>query len=373
MIRRLRVERRGEAGLGRHIGVAVAAAASGLLAGFLILLISGEPAFDAYEAMWSASFGTSNGFEATLVKTTPLILTGLAVAFALRLNLWNIGAEGQLAMGAVGATLIGLNLGELPSLPLLALMLAAGAVFGAGWALVAAIPRAVIGLNEIITTLFLNYIALLAVSALILGPWKDPSAIGFAYSRPLPTSAELPLIGDSRVSIGLMIGLAAVVAVWWLVRRTRWGFAIRIAGGNPEAARYLRLPVGRRIVVVLALSGALAGLAGGIELTAVTFRLQDGISGEYGYAGVLIAFLARGSVFAVILVALLYAALLTGGVALQATGVPSSIALIVQALIIIFVLVGEWLGNHRLRLAPRLTRPAAAPPSAPAPAARGPG
>jgi simple sugar transport system permease protein len=351
-MRRISVERRGEQTLKRHLVVAVVGVAMGLFAGFLILLISGHPAFDAYEAMWNASFGTPRGLEATLVKTTPLILTGLAVALALRLNLWNIGAEGQLAMGAVGATLIGLNLGSLPAAPLILLMLVAGACFGAAWALVAAVPRALIGLNEIITTLFLNYIALLAMSALILGPWQDQAAIGFAYSRPLPTSAELPTLGDSRVSTGLLIALLAVILLWWLVQRTRWGFAVRIAGGNPNAARYLKLPLQSRILGVFAISGALAGIAGVIEVSSVTFRLQDGITADYGYAGILIAFLARGSLLAVVLVALLYGALLTGGFALQATGVPSSIALVIQALIIIFVLVGEWLGSYGMRFIP---------------------
>lgn len=358
MRRRLHIQRRGAISLPKRIVLSIAAVGAGLAAGFLILLISGEPAIDAYSSMWEASLGTSNGFEATLVKTTPLILTGLAVSLALRLSLWNIGAEGQLAMGAVGATAIGLNVTGLGALPLVVLMLLAGMVFGAAWAAIAAVPRALIGLNEIITTLFLNYIALLAVSALILGPWQDESAIGFAYSRPLPTDAELPLIGDTRVSIGLLIGIAAVGVVWWAVERTRWGFAVRVAGGNVKAARYLRLPVRRRIIVVLALSGALAGLAGAIELTAVTFRLQDGISGNYGYAGILIAFLARGHLVAVVIVALLYAALLTGGFALQATGVPSSIALIVQALIIVFVLAAERLSSYRLRIAPRRAAPA---------------
>lgn len=366
---RWRLEAQREPTVLAKVIVTLAAVVAGLLGGFLILLISGQPALDAYQAMWNASFATSAGFQATLVKTTPLIFTGLAVAVALRLNLWNIGAEGQLAMGAVGATFVGLNLESLPSLPLLVLMLAAAAAFGAGWAAIAAVPRAAFGLNEIITTLFLNYIALLAVSALILGPWKDPSAIGFAYSRPLPLAAELPTIGGTRVSIGIVIAIAAVGLMWWLMHRTRWGFAVRIAGGNPAAARYLRLPTGRRIVAVLALSGAIAGIAGGVELTAVTFRLQDGISSEYGYAGILIAFLARGNFFAVILVALLYAALLNGGVALQATGVPSSISLIVQALIIIFVLAGEQLGRYRIRrLAPQGGRPAAPPAPATTPA-----
>ncbi len=354
----MRLERRSHTTLPLQLAVPFVAVAAGLLLGALILVLGDHDVGDAYRAMWDASFGTSEGMEQTLVRATPLILTGLAVTVALRMNVWNIGAEGQMALGAVGATFVAFQLGDLPALPLLVLMFAGGAVAAAGWALIAAVPRATVGVNEIITTLFLNYIGLLLLSALINGPWKDPVAVGFAYSRPLPADAALPFIGSSPITIGLYIALGAALVMWWLLDRTRTGFSLSIAGGNIRAAQYLGIGVGRRIVGVLALSGALAGVAGVIQLTAASGRLQDGLTGNFGYTGILVAFLARQRIVPTVVVAVLFAGLLTGGAALQATGIPSSIALIVQALIIVFVLAGEALGGYRLRS--RRPRPAGA-------------
>jgi simple sugar transport system permease protein len=344
-----RFEKRTDTTPAIRVAVPVLAVVGGLVFGAVVLLIGGHDVGDAYSAMWSASFGTTNGFEQTLVRATPLILAGLAVTVALRMSVWNIGAEGQMALGAIGATFVAFHAGGLATFPLLLLMFVGGGVAAGGWALIAAVPRAAVGLNEIITTLFLNYIGLLLLSALINGPWKDPTAIGFAYSRPLPAQAALPVIGTTGVTIGIYIALGVAVVVWWLLDRTRLGFSLSIAGGNVRAAQYLRLGIGRRIIGVLLLSGVIAGIAGVIQLTAASGRLQDGLTGGYGYTGILVAFLARERVPATVLVAVLFAGLLNGGAALQSTGIPSSIALVVQAVIIIFVLAGEVLGGYRLR------------------------
>ncbi|MGI8558204.1 MAG: ABC transporter permease [Solirubrobacteraceae bacterium] len=328
----------------------VLAVVGGLLIGAVILLLGNHSVSDAYNAMWQASFGTSTGFYQTLVQATPLVLTGLAVTIALRMNIWNIGGEGQMALGAIGATFVAFHFQHTSILPLLLLMFAGGMVAGAGWAAIAAIPRALNGLNEIITTLFLNYIGLLLLGGLINGPWKDPTVVGFAYSKPLPANASLPLIGTSGVSIGIYIALGVALIIWWLLDRTPYGFSLRVAGGNVRAAEYLRIGVRRRIVLVLALSGALAGIAGVIQLTTASGRLQEGLTNNYGYVGILVAFLARQRVVPTVIVAVLFAGLLNGGDALQSTGIPSSIAQIVQAIIIIFVLAGEAAGSYRLHL-----------------------
>ncbi|HET8754462.1 MAG TPA: ABC transporter permease [Solirubrobacteraceae bacterium] len=356
-----RFEKRTEPTLAVRVAVPLLAIAGGLVFGALVLVLGGHDVGDAYSAMWDASFGTTTGFEQTLVRATPLILTGLAVTAALRMNVWNIGAEGQMALGAIGATFVAFQAGDLATFPLLLLMFAGGAVAAGGWALIAAVPRAAVGLNEIITTLFLNYIGLLLLSALINGPWKDPTVIGFAYSRPLPAQAALPMIGTTGVSIGIYIALGVAVVLWWLLDRTRLGFSLSIAGGNVRAAQYLRIGVGRRIIGVLVLSGCIAGIAGVIQLTAASGRLQEGLTGGYGYTGILVAFLARQRVPATVLVAVLFAGLLNGGAALQSTGIPSSIAQVVQAVIIIFVLAGEVLGGYRLRS--RVARAPTVPPT----------
>jgi simple sugar transport system permease protein len=330
--------------------VPVLAVVGGLLIGAVILLLGNHSVTGAYNAMWQASFGTTTGFYQTLVQATPLVLTGLAVTVALRMNIWNIGGEGQMAVGAIGATFVAFHLQHTSALPLLLLMFGGGMVAAAGWAAIAAIPRALTGLNEIITTLFLNYIGLLLMSGLINGPWKDPTVVGFAYSKSLPAAASLPLIGTSGVSIGLYIALGTALIVWWLLDRTPYGFSLRVAGGNVRAAQYLKIGVRRRIVLVLIFSGALAGIAGVIQLTTASGRLQEGLTNNYGYVGILVAFLARQRVVPTVIVAVLFAGLLNGGDALQSTGIPSSIAQIVQAIIIIFVLAGEAAGSYRLHL-----------------------
>ena len=173
--------------------------------------------------------------------------------------------------------------------------------------------------------------------------------VGFAYSRALPTQAALPLIGDTSITVGLYVALGTALVVWWLLDRSRTGFSLSVAGGNVRAAQYLGLGVGRRVIAVLAFSGALAGMAGVIQLTAASGRLQEGLTGGLGYTGILVAFLARRQVVPTVVVAGLFAGLLTGGAALQSTGIPSSIAQVVQAVIIVFVLAGEALSGYRIR------------------------
>jgi simple sugar transport system permease protein len=332
-----------------RIAVPVIAVAGGLAAGGIVMALGGHDPIDSYTSMWEGSLGSGDGIQSTVIKACPLVLTGLAVATALRVGLWNIGGEGQVIVGATAATGVGLYAAWLPQPLLLPALILAGCAGGALWAAIAAIPRALIGLNEIIVTLFLNYIAILLMDHLIFGPWGDPKAFGFAYSRALPDAAVLPQLPGTYIHVGIVLALLVAVAVWWLMERTPWGFSVRVAGGNPRAAEYLGLGIRRRMIIVLALSGAIAGLAGAIELTGVTNRLQDGISVNYGYSGVLIAFLARGRLLGVVVAAFLFATLVVGSYALQTTGVAQPIATIIQALIIVFLLAGEAALAFRLR------------------------
>ena len=347
----LRLERRLGASLALRIAVPVLAVVGGLVAGGVVMALGGHDPIDAYISVWEGSLGSTDGLQSTLIKATPLVLTGLAVATALRVGLWNIGGEGQLIAGAIAATGVGLYVAQLPAPLLLIAMLIAGCAGGAVWAAIAAIPRALIGLNEIIITLFMNYIAILFMDLLIFGPWGDPKAFGFAYSRALPDGTSLPLIPWTGLHVGILLAIMVAIGAWWLMERTPWGFSVRVAGGNPRAAEYLGLGISRRLVIVLAISGAVAGLAGAIELTGVTNRLQEGISVNYGYSGVLIAFLARGRLLAVGVAAFLFAALVVGSYALQTTGVAQPIATIIQALIIVFLLAGDAVLAFRLHLA----------------------
>ncbi|MUL80680.1 MULTISPECIES: ABC transporter permease [unclassified Mycolicibacterium] len=348
-MRNVRFDRRADVPVVVQVVMPALAIVGGLAFGAVVLVMGDHSVVEAYAAMWDASFGTPAGFEQTLVRATPLILAALAVTVALRMGVWNMGAEGQMALGAIGATFAAFQFADLPN-PWLTIAMFGAGVIGAGlWALVAAIPRALIGLNEIITTLFLNYVGLLLLSALINGPWKDSTVTGFAYSRPLPSGAALPAIGTGGLTVGILIAIAVVVLCWWFLNRTRTGFSISIAGGNMRAADYLGMSVRRRIVGVLVLAGAVAGIAGVIQLMTSSGRLQDGLTGGYGYTAILVTFLARRRVGPTVVVAVAFAGLLTGAAALQSTGIPSAIALIVQAVIIIFVLAGDVLSEYRIR------------------------
>jgi ABC-type uncharacterized transport system permease subunit len=344
---RWRVERRLEAGLGATIAIPVLAVAVGLAIGGLVIQLGGTSAISAYGTMWGSSFGSMSSVQATLMQATPLILTGLAVLLPLRMGLWNIGGEGQLTVGAIAATDIGLHV-HLPAVLLLPAMFAGGAVAGGAWALLAAVPRALRNVNEIIVTLFLNYVAILLMQYLVNGPWADRSAIGFAYSRPIPSDAMLPALAPG-LTIGILISLAVALMLGWVLNWTPTGVTIRLLGSGPGVSRYLRLPAARMIVAGLTVAGAIAGLAGVIQLTGVTLRLEPGISSNYGYTGILVAFLARSSVPGVLIGSVLYGALINGGFGLEGVGVSSDIATVVQALIVLFLLAGHNAVLYRLR------------------------
>lgn len=340
------VRRNAQAGWVARSMVPVVAILAGLALGGLLVNATGNSPIDAYRAMFDGALGTSYGIQATVQRALPLILCGLAVSVALRMQLWNIGGEGQLLAGAASATAIGFGFPGLPTVALILLMLLGAMLGGALWALVAALPRALIGLNEIIVTLFLNYIAIRLISYLVFGPWKDPGAIGFAYSRPVP--ARLGAIPGTQYSIGLVVLVVVLVGVWWLFNRTSWGFSVDVAGGNERASAYLRMGRTRRVLLVLGISGGIAGLAGGLQLMGVAGRLQPDLSAGYGYAGILVAFLAGRSVLGVVATGFLFAALIQGGFALQSTGVTSALSTVNQALVILLVLIGNAVVGYRL-------------------------
>lgn len=317
----------------------------------VILALSGRPVGEAYLSMYAASFGTPQGWQATLTRAAPLALTALAVTTALRMQLWNIGGEGQLLIGATGATAVALALPDLPALVLLLLMMVAALVSAALWTLIAAVPRATLGVNEIVVTLFLNYVAVRVVSLLVYGPWKDPGAVGFAYSRRVPDGAQIGSIPGTSVSWAVVVVVVVAILLWLLLDRSRWGFSVDVAGGNPRLTRYLGFSLTGRVLLVMAVSGALAGLAGLVQLSGSTGRLQPDLAAGYGYVGILVAFLAGRRITLVLVVAVLFAGLLQGGIALQNSGIPSALADVIQALVIFFVLVVRAGAHYRINRA----------------------
>ena len=330
--------------------------------GGAVFWLAGVNPLRAYLDLLSEPFGSGFGLSETLVKATPLILTGLAVLLPARMKLWNIGAEGQLQLGAIGAAWLALftPLGRSPvAVPSLVL---AGMAAGATWCLVPAVLRAWLNVNETITTLLLNYVALLLVDYLIYGPWKDPASRGFPLSAMFPPQARLPiLIPGTRVHLGFLLSLLAVAAVAVLLSRTRWGLQIRIIGDNPQAARYAGIDLARNTILVMGLAGAFAGLAGAGEASAIAGRLQQGLSPGYGYTGIIVAWLAKLNPAAVVLVAFLLGSLFVGGDALQISlGLPIAVVYMLQGLLFFFVLGGEVLAHYRVRIGRGAPTPARA-------------
>ncbi len=315
--------------------------------GAVFLAATGHSPLPAYVDMLRGAAGSSYALEQTVVKAIPLALTGLGVALAFQAGLWNIGAEGQLVMGACLASWGALTL-PWPPWMLLPLLILFGLIGGALWALLPAIPRALFGTNEIITTLLLNYVALLWVDYLVFGPWADPSAFSFPYSRAFADAARLPLLAGTQVHAGALFVPVIAAGLTFALRHTAWGYEIRVIGRSPRTAAYAGMPVSVDILIVMALSGAIAGLAGMGEVSGVIGRIQQGISPGYGYSAIIIAWLAGLHPWGTVAVAVGFAALINGGFALQTSGVPAAIASMLQALVLFSVLVSDFFATHRV-------------------------
>lgn len=296
-------------------------------------------AADALTAFWQGAFGSADAVvSATLVRATPLILAGLAVALAFRAGVLNLGAEGQLLAGSAAAATVGVLL--LPALggATVVAALLAGALAGALWAAVPALLRRR-GVLEVISTLMLNFVALYAVGYLVRGPLQEPTH-AYPQSRTLEAGARLPLlVPGSRLHIGFALALALAAGLWWALRTTAAGFRVRAVGLNPAAARSAGLvDVDRVTGRVLLASGALAGLAGAVEVTGVTFALYD-LSPGYGYTAVAVALLAGLDPLGVVATGVLFGALEAGATAMQRdAGVPATVAGVVEAALVLLVL-----------------------------------
>ena len=310
------------------------------LVGALIALMGVSP-LRAYEAMWRGAFGTRNGLGETLVRTTPLLLCGLAVTVAFRCGMWNIGAEGQLYFGALGATLAGVFLPPMPAPIHLLLVMLTGFAFGAFYGAIPGLARAYRGANEIVSTIMLNYIAIYLVSFLVNGPLRDANLLlPQPQSFPVALTARLPrILAGTRAHGGIFIGLLAAVGVYILLWKAVPGFRIRIVGQNPKAARFGGINVKRYIVLAMAISGGLAGLAGMVEVAGVRGYLIPDLSPGYGYTGIAVALLGGLHPAGVTLAAFFFGSLMVGADGLQrSVGVPTATVLIIQGLVLVFVL-----------------------------------
>jgi simple sugar transport system permease protein len=309
---------------------------------------------DALRALFNGAFGSWYAFgSGTLVRSTPLILTGLAVAVAFRAGVFNIGAEGQLLMGAAAAAAVALAAPTLPPVILIASALSAGALAGAMWAAVAALLKQRFHVLEVISTLMLNFVAAYFVSYLVRGPMQEPTHV-YPQTATIAVSAQLPRISPaSRLHLGFAVAIVCCFAAWLIIRYSAAGFRLRVVGANPFAARSAsQIDVDRVAASAFVISGALAGLAGAIEVTGVTYALYENLSPGYGFTAIAVALLAGLDALGVVGTGILFGALEAGASAMQRdAGVPSVVVAVVEALVILAVLAADRIRRSSTALA----------------------
>jgi simple sugar transport system permease protein len=352
----MRLEKRTEHSTTALVLAPFAAVAVTLLIAALLVLWAGAPVGKTYSLLLQGGFGSVFAWSETLTRATPLILTGLAATVAFKARLFNIGAEGQLYAGALAAIAVGgLHGGtglEWSPWLLFPLMMLAAALAGALLLLGPALLKQRLGVDEVVTTLLLNFIVLLLVSALLDGPMKDPTAMGWPQSVALNGELELgKLIEGTRVHAGLLIATVLAILLWVLFKYTTPGFNIRAVGANARAAAFAGVPVTRTVVLVAMLSGALAGFAGAIEVAGRTGYVTLDMSPGYGYSGIVIAMLAGLHPVGVIAASVFVAGVLVGADSMsRAIGVPTYIADVIVATSLLSVLVATLLTQYRVRL-----------------------
>ena len=323
----------------------------GLLVGAIFMMIIGADPIEAYKVLWNSSFGSFRGFGEMLVNAIPLIFTGLAVAFGFRIGLFNIGGDGQFLVAYLASAYIGYII-QLPMYIHLPFALLGGIVAGGIWAGFAGYLKAKLGVHEVITTIMMNYIALYFVGYLAGGPLKAGGASGFIPATPkIFDTAKLPRFAPTmRIHYGIFIALAAAVFIYWLLFKTTFGYEIRATGQNSDAAEFGGINVLRNMVLVMFISGALAGLAGTSQALGLEYRAYQpfGFIG-YGFTGIAVALVGKSHPYGVVLAAFLFAVLSRGAMMMQSmVGVPKEVIEIIQGIIIIFV-ASEYIFKYLYR------------------------
>jgi general nucleoside transport system permease protein len=357
----MRLERRLEQPWWLNVAVPAGSLVVALAIMALVLVASGHDAAHTYREIVVSGFTGHGAFSATLISATPILFTGLAAAVAFRMQLFNIGAEGQLYLGAVGASWIALRMGQhhVTSTPLyLVAMCVGGGVLGALWALIPGVLRAFAHTNEIITSLMLNYVAGYVITYLIFDSasyWRDISTLqarSFPQGKPMPSHAEWSTLGSSVVlPLGFLLSVVVAAALWILYSRTRFGFEVSVIADSPRAARYAGMRTRRKILAVMAISGLIAGIGGASQIGDFTHTLDPtGLQGAaFGYTGIVVAALARYNPLAVCGVALLLGGLQNAGFTLQGVDFPSGLVGAMQGIILFSTLGGELFLRYRVR------------------------
>jgi general nucleoside transport system permease protein len=354
----IRLERRSEFPRWLNWAVPVGSILAALIAGGLLIMISGNNPFSTYSRIADRAYFSADSLSSTLISATPLLFTGLAAAAAFRMGLFNIGGQGQYIFGTIAASGVGLAWGESMGKAVIPLMVVAGALAGAGWAAIAGALRAWLSTNEIITSLMLNYIAANLASYLIFNSrsfWRllEGSGLQFPQGKRLDVGTDWPTlsIGSLAIPFGFLVGVVAAVTIYVLYRHTRFGFEVAIIGDSPAAAAYAGMRTKRTMVSVMALSGGLAGIGGASDVGDFRHLLDPKGLGQagYGYAGIVVAALARLNPIAAIFVAILMGGLSNAGRSLQGPDFPAGLVGTLQGLVLFFALGGEILARYRIR------------------------
>jgi ABC-type uncharacterized transport system permease subunit len=397
----LRLEPRLEVPRWLPYAVPVVSLAVALILGAVPMMVQGINPVSGYRDMFLLAFGSAYGISETIMKAIPLMLAGLGVALAFRMLVWNIGAEGQLYMGAFASCLVAYAIPDTPAWILLPCMIVAGFLGGGLWGAIPGALKAFLGVNEIITSLMLNYVAIQWINYLVIGPWQDPTSLGFPRTTRLSPSATLPtvteawylptlaflavggvvvlywvlrrlkdnrerlklavgfaivaalslggvfLLSDRRVHLGFVLSIAAAAVFAVLLSRTRWGYEVRVIGENARAARYAGMGLKSNIVLVMLISGGMAGLAGMSEISGNLHLMKRMFSPGYGYTAIIVAWLAKLNPWGVILVSLLLGGLYRGSDAIP--GAPKALGMMLQAVIFFVLIGGEVLVRYRIR------------------------
>ncbi|WP_025270456.1 ABC transporter permease [Hippea sp. KM1] len=345
-------EKRKQTPLKLKIAIPIVSLLIGFIVGSIAILITGTNPLMVYKELFLNAFGSWYAFSETLVAATPLILISAGLIIVFKMSVWNIGAFGQYIMGAIFSSYFAIFLD--PSIPkplMLSIMIVASLIGGALWALIPTLLKIFWEVNEVITTLLLNYVALYILKFLMYGPWKNPTSYGFPLSKTFPDSAQLPvLFSGYRLTIAFIFALLTVAIVWFLLKKTRFGYEVRVIGDNPTAARYAGINVNKDIIIAMAISGGLAGLAGMSQVSGIIHFLQVKINADYGYTSIIVAWISYLEPFLMLLASILFGGLSSGGYSIQISmRVSYGIVGLIES-IVLFSLVGAQIFlNYRIR------------------------
>lgn len=317
----------------------------------LLLLAQHKSPLQGMVSLFRGAFGSPWALESSVIKAIPIFLCSLGVAVTFRLQIWNIGAEGQYALGAVGATWFALQYPHLPMILMLPGMMAAATIAGGIWGFIPAILKIRLRANEIIVTLMLNYLGILFLDYLVYGPWKDPVSFGFPMTPEFSPSAIIGTIGHTRINWGVTVCIAFGLLTWVFLRYSRLGYELRASGGNVKAARYAGLPYDNLVILVMVFSGTLAGCAGFIEVSANLNRLQPSVMMGYGFTAIVVAWLARLNPLYIGVASFLLAGLKVGVENMQLElQVPAAFGGMMEGLILLTVLASGFFTRYRISL-----------------------